>query len=279
MLFKWLKTNKKEEIQFEFETEPIKKCSVYYIQCDQIRSNAMRSRSDFDEDKLINLAQSIKRYGIIEPICVRKTEPEDSYAYEIVTGERRFRAAKLVGLGNIPCIIIDVDDEISAELSLTENIFSEALNYFEIAFALQRMNENCGASPKELASRFSISQTDLCKKLWLLNLTYEERQMLLNGNVAESVAVELARISDNSRRKELISAVCEKESAESVIREIIEQKTIEINDFNSELPRDVSSVLKGIGQKLKLLNRRKKRAEMKFFTKDNNITVEIQIKL
>ena len=92
---KWFKGLQKAKFDYDYEDIIIEKTSVYYIPCERIRSNAMRSRNDFNEDKLISLAYSIKRYGIIEPICVRKTELDDSYDYEIIVGERRLRAAAM----------------------------------------------------------------------------------------------------------------------------------------------------------------------------------------
>lgn len=279
MKIKWLNKNRKSK-QSTLDDEMIEKCSVYYISCDQIRSNAMRSRCDFDEDKLISLAYSIKRYGMIEPISIRQTDIGDSFPYEIITGERRFRAAKLAGLSSIPCIIIDVDERTSAELSLIENIYSEPLNYFESAFALQRIGELGENSFDDLASRLSISQSELNKKLWLLNLEYNERCILLNANISENVAVDIARITDKSYRRKLIDNICEKDMSESMIKELIKAPASEIDNFksNANLPRDIYSAIKGIIAKINFLNRYKKRADIKIIHEENTVIAEIRIK-
>ena len=281
MITKWIKSKKTDRESSIYEDELIKKCTVFYIPCDSIRSNAMRSRCDFDEDKLISLAYSIKRYGIIEPLCVRQTDAEDSYDYELITGERRLRAAKLAGYHSVPCIILNTEQGISAELSIIENIYSESLNYFEFAVALQRIVEYYDGSFDDLASRLSISQNDLSKKLVLLELDYNERQKLLSANIKEDIAVSIARINDKERRKAIIDALCaEKENDSAALSEF--------NTFSSpnnsledsiELPRDISSVIKGIKSKLKILNRVKNRAEMTIQRKDSYILAEIKIKL
>jgi ParB family chromosome partitioning protein len=238
----------------------------------------MRSRCDFDEDKLITLAYSVKKYGMLEPICVRETEPDDSYAYEVVMGERRLRAAKLAGSSSIPCIIVDIDQATSAEMSIIENIFTEPLNYFEVAAALQRISEFEEDSLDEIASRLFLPQSELSKKLWLLELDYKERQMLLNMNVPEDIAVSIARISDKDRRLKLIEAISANDMSESTMKDYIADIEKCSSYSSRDLPRDVASVLKGLSSKLKFLNRHKKRAEMKILNNADDVTVEIKIK-
>ena len=279
MIIKWLGNSKKRKKDTVASEQPIEKSAVYYIPCDSIRSNSMRSRCDFDEDKLITLAYSVKKYGILEPICVRETEPDDSYAYEVVMGERRLRAAKLAGSSSIPCIIFDVDQATSAEMSIIENIFTEPLNYFEVAAALQRISEFEEDPLDEIASRLFLPRSELSKKLWLLELDYKERQMLLNMNVPEDIAVSIARISDKDRRLKLIEGISANDMSESTMKDYI----ADIEKCSSyslcELPRDVASVLKGLSSKLKFLNRHRKRAEMKILNNADDVTVEIKIKL
>lgn len=276
---KWLKTAKMQRKNFNYEKELVEKCSVYYIPCDSIRPNAMRSRCDFDEDKLVALAYSIKKYGIIEPLCVRRTDDEDSYDFELISGERRLRAAKMAGFITVPCIIIAAEQGIAAELSLIENIYSESLNYFEIAAALKRIVELGEGSFEDLAIRLSITQTELLKKLWLLELDYNERQLLLNTSVSEDQAVNIARIQDRSQRLELIKRISS-ESVQDIDVLIRDSGNFdEETDLNniSETPRDVNSVIKSILSKISFLNRRKKRAKIKLIQDINGITAEIRI--
>ena len=279
MAIKWLKKEKARQNQAIIENELVKKCEVYYIPCDRIRANTMRSRCDFDEDKLISLAYSIKHYGVIEPLCVKMTDDEDSYDYEIVTGERRLRAARIAGLSSVPCVIIDVEQGASAELSLVENIYSEPLNYFEAAVALKRLLELGDGSFEALASRLSIPQATLLKKLWLLDLGYDERQSLLSIDCDEDIALAIAKITDKSRRREIIDYICANKLNKSATNDYIELCAhLQSDNDKFELPRDVSSAIKGISSKIKLLNRHGERARMNILRADNGIRIEINIK-
>lgn len=281
MFGKWFDKKKNSAGTLEIDGELIKKCSVYYISCDAIRPNAMRSRYDFDEDKLVNLACSIKNYGIIEPIIVRETDVDDSYDYEIVSGERRLRAAKLAGLSLIPSIILDIEQEISAEMSIIENVHSEPLNYFEHAVALQRLKEHYQDDFCDVSSRLGLSEHQMSKKLKLLELSYNERQILLNMNVSENNALGIAQITDKAQRHMLIESICGEGLNEDAIKSHLE--LINGNNARSncdlELPRDVSSAIKGIISKINFLNRYKKRADVKLSRSIDCITLNISIKL
>lgn len=281
MFGKWFDKKKNSTGMLEIDDELIEKCSVYYIPCDAIRPNAMRSRYDFDEDKLVKLACSIKHYGIIEPIIVRETDVDDSYDYEIVSGERRLRAAKLAGLSLIPSIILDVEQEISAEMSIIENIHSEPLNYFEHAVALQRLKEHYQDDFCDVSSRLGLSEHQMSKKLKLLELSYNERQILLNMNVSEDNALGIAQITDKAQRHMLIESICGEGLNEDAIisrLELINQSNARSN-CDLELPRDVSSAIKGIISKINFLNRYKKRADVKLSRSIDCITLNISIKL
>ena len=279
MTIKWLEKLKKGKNTSNVNEELIEKSVVYYILCDAIRSNSMRSRCDFDEDKLIALAYSIKKYGVLEPLCVRETDPDDSYGYELVLGERRLRAAKLAGFSSVPCLVLDIDQGISAEMSVIENIYSEPLNCFEIAAALERITEFEENTLDELALRLSIPQSELSKKLWLLELDYYERQKLLSMNLSEDTVVSIAKISDKSRRLMLIEEIYANDMTETAIKSYIADSEKSTSSRDNRLPRDIASVLKGFSAKLKFLNRHKKRAEMKVLNGFDSVTVEIKIKL
>ena len=288
MLTKRFKRKKKPEKELSLNEQLIEKCPIYHIPCDAIRSNTLRSRSLFDEDKLINLAYSIKHYGIIEPLRVRETDAEDSYDFELITGERRLRAARLAGFTSVPCYILNVNQELSSELSITENISSEPLNYFELAVALERLIEY-GDSVEALASRLSLPQGEITKKLWLLELSYDERQRLLNSNISEKNAVAIAQISDKARRAEIIDYICTENMSENAASEYLASSTLNLtNSANSvsgasasvqRLPRDVNSAIKGITSRVALLNRHKKRADLKITHHDGFIVAEVRISL
>lgn len=158
--------------------------------------NRSQPRIDFDEGELAALSESIAANGILQPINVRRC----GVNYEIVSGERRFRAAKLCGLEEVPCIIIDADDEKSAVLALIENIQRRDLSYFEEALAIEKLIRYYGLTQEEAATRLGKAQSTIANKLRLLKFSDAERNLLIKGNVTERAARSLIRIDDQKLR-------------------------------------------------------------------------------
>lgn len=158
--------------------------------------NRSQPRVTFDENELAALSASIRENGILQPINVRRC----GVNYEIISGERRFRAAKICGLGEVPCIVIDADDERSAVLALIENIQRRDLSYFEEALAIERLIKFYGLTQEEAASRLGKAQSTIANKLRLLKFSDAERGLLIKGNVTERQARALVRIDDQKLR-------------------------------------------------------------------------------
>lgn len=158
--------------------------------------NRSQPRVDFNESELASLAESIRENGILQPINVRKC----GVNYEIVSGERRFRAAKFCGLEEVPCIVIDADDEKSAVLALIENIQRRDLSYFEEALAIERLIKFYGLTQEDAAARLGKAQSTIANKLRLLKFSDAERNLLIKGNVTERQARALVRIDDEKLR-------------------------------------------------------------------------------
>ncbi len=158
--------------------------------------NRSQPRVTFDENELAALSASIRENGILQPINVRMC----GVNYEIISGERRFRAAKICGLEEVPCIVIDADDERSAVLALIENIQRRDLSYFEEALAIERLIKFYGLTQEEAASRLGKAQSTIANKLRLLKFSDAERRLLIKGNVTERQARALVRIDDQKLR-------------------------------------------------------------------------------
>lgn len=289
MIKKWLgfKENNKNKAKSSTNQEQnqealIEKCPIYYIPCDDIRPNALRSRSDFDEDKLVALAYSIKKYGIIEPLCVRETDIDDSYSYELIAGERRLRAAKLAGIASVPCVIFSSDSLISAELSFIENTFRENLNYFESAFALKRILEQGDSSIEDASARLNISKQDIQRKLRLLELSFEERQLLLNYDICEEIALEIAKIPEKAARISAIKEISERDMGRSAALFYLKNYSTPLlsrsdGGSKSPLPRDINSVITGLSRRIRFLNRGGERAKMSVERSVGGLEVKIDI--
>lgn len=167
---------------------------------DEILVSEDQPRKYFDEYELKQLADSIAANGIIQPLAVRKTQ---TGKYEIIAGERRFRAAKEVGLRRIPCVIHTADEQTAAILSLTENLQRSNLSVFEEAFALDRLINYYGISQTEAAIKLGMAQSTLSNKLRLLNLSPEIQQRITKARLTERHARALLRLPENMREETL----------------------------------------------------------------------------
>ncbi len=167
---------------------------------DDIIISLTQPRKHFDEYELKLLSDSIAANGIIQPLAVRKT---DSGKYEIIAGERRFRAAKMVGLRRIPCVIHTADEQTAAILSLTENLQRSNLNIFEEARAIDKLINYYGISQSEAAIKLGIAQSTLSNKLRILNLSPEIQQSITKARLTERHARALLRIPENKRAEVL----------------------------------------------------------------------------
>ncbi len=195
---------------------------IVQIKSDDIRPNRSQPRSDFNQNSIIRLADSIRRYGILQPLTVRHTDPDDSYGYELIAGERRLRAAKLLGYLTVPCIIKDTDEQSAAELAIIENLLREDLNMFEEAYGYKKLIENHRLTQEEVARRMSMSQSAVANKLRLLRLGYEEQLYILENGLTERHARAALRIDGTERRFAVIKHINEHKLTVSETEEYIE---------------------------------------------------------
>ena len=161
-----------------------------------IRPNPAQPRKAFDEAGLRELAESIRRHGILQPLTVRRREG----GWELVAGERRLRAARLAGLTAVPCLEARVDDRESALLALVENLQRRDLHYFEEAAAIAAYLRQTGATQEEAAAQLGRSPSAVANKLRLLRLSDDCRKVLVEGGLTERHARTLLRLEDESER-------------------------------------------------------------------------------
>lgn len=182
---------------------------IHMLEAAKIRANPSQPRKSFSDEAIISLANSIREHGIIQPITVRATAngEENGAFFELIAGERRLRAAKLLGMTKIPCIIAEVDDCKSAELSLVENTQREDLNFFEEAAAIAALVDSHRLTQEQIAARLAVSQSFVANKLRILRLPPEERAKILQYELTERHARALLRISSSSERLEIIEHI------------------------------------------------------------------------
>jgi ParB family chromosome partitioning protein len=177
--------------------------SIHYIPIDQISPNPFQPRNRFDEEKIRELAQSIKESGVLQPLLVRKK----GETYELVAGERRLRAGKEAGLEEIPVIIKDFTDEESLEIALIENIQRENLNPIEEAEAYKLLQEKFSLTQEQLAKKVGKSRPAISNTMRLLKLPNSVRLKLTNDLISMGHARALLAISDPKTQEKLAEKI------------------------------------------------------------------------
>ena len=172
---------------------------IVEVNLNDLRSNPYQPRRTFDQDKLQELADSIKEFGVVEPVIVKKS----IHGYEIVAGERRCKAARIAGLETVPAIIKDFSDEDMMQIALLENIQREDLTAIEEAEAYANLVSKLGISQEELARRVGKSRSYVTNMIGLLSLPYDVKQFILNGYLSMGHARVLSKLEDEDKVLEL----------------------------------------------------------------------------
>ena len=194
-----------------------KKDGVTIVKINKVEPNREQPRKVFNEDALQELSESIKQYGIIQPLLVQK---KDDY-YEIIAGERRWRAAKKAGLEEVPVIIRDLSEQEIVEISLIENIQREDLNPIEEALAYKRLLEEFDMKQDEVAEKVSKSRAAVTNSLRLLKLDDRVQQMLVDEMISPGHARALLSIEDPDKQYEFAQRIFdEKMSVRDVEKEV-----------------------------------------------------------
>lgn len=176
---------------------------IIYVPVESIDPNPAQPRKNFDREALAELAGSIKRYGVLQPLSVRKNEKK----YMLVSGERRLRAAKLAGLKEVPCIVLEVDNSDSSVLALVENLHRRDLDFIEEAEGLNRLIQDYRLSQEEVARKVGKSQSAIANKLRILKLPGEILYIIREEGLSERHARALLRLEDNEERIAVLKAV------------------------------------------------------------------------
>ena len=172
--------------------------SSLYLPISQVESCSTQPRKQFDPDALADLADSIREHGIIQPLTVRKLQ---SGYYQIIAGERRWRAARMVGLSQVPAIVIEADDRKAMELAMIENLQREDLNPIEEAEGFQTLMDHYNMTQEEAANRVGKSRSTVANALRLLKLIPSVRAMVEDGRLSGGHARTLLPLSDDLQQK------------------------------------------------------------------------------
>ena len=210
-----------------------------------ISGNPWQPRQDFDEESLKSLAESIKKDGLLSPVVVRKKEDN---RYELIAGERRYRAAKLAGLLLIPAIVVDYDDRKAAEMALVENLQREDLNPVEEGLAYQKLMETYGLTQEEVADKVGRSRPYVANLVRLLELPEEIKNFLIKKELTPGQARPLLTLPSEAEKVSL---------ARRIVREGLSARAVEelIRGKKPEKPKketQISEYLKSLEDRLGL---------------------------
>ena len=225
---------------------------IVELDIDSILPNRLNPRIQFNEDEILELSDSIKLYGVLQPITVRPIGDR----YEIILGERRYKASVLAGKDTIPAIIKEYTDKESAEIALTENIQRKDLNPIEEAVFYKKILDMGGTKQEELAQRLGKSQPYISNKKRLLELSDEVQEALLDGKISEKHARSLLRLKYKQDQKDLLELIIKKRmtvrQTDEEINKILNGEKVDNNDIKDEVIKKGDNDMNNINENVQV---------------------------
>ena len=243
------------------------KNSIDLIDINRIKPNSKQPRKNFDEEKISNLAKSIKDNGIIQPLVLKECGND----YEILAGERRWRAAKLAGIKSIPAVIMELTDQKVLEVSLIENIQREDLNPIEEALAFKRLIKEFSITQEDVSKVIGRSRTAITNTMRLLNLDKRVQQYLIEGVISEGHGRALLSLDNKNTQYEMAIRVIDNKlsvrETERLVRDILNPKVKEpiVEEENIYIKELQSRISEHFGTKVSIKTK-----------KDNKGKIEIE---
>ena len=258
----------------DFAEEPQEKSAYQSLPIYKVEPNPDQPRKDFDPEELENLAESIRVHGLIQPLTVR--EMPTGY-YQIIAGERRWRAARLAKLSEVPVVIIEADDKKAMELALIENLQRQDLNPVEEALGYKSLMEDYGLTQEEAASRVGKSRPAVANALRLLGLTPEVLELVRSGSLTAGHARAIASLKSEKKQldaaKKVIALSLSVRQTETLCRNMEKEPAPQPHepvlkvDYVAECEKSLS---KHLGRGVKIVNgKRKGRFELEFYGQED----------
>lgn len=256
------------------ESSAEEKKTEMFVKISKVEPNRRQPRRQFDEDALLELSESIKQYGILQPLLVS----DKGDFYEIIAGERRWRAAKLAGIKEVPVIIKEFNDQQVVEISLIENIQREDLNPIEEAMAYKRLMEEFNLKQDEIAEKVSKSRTAVTNSMRLLKLDEKVQQMLIDEMISSGHARAILAIPDGELQSTVAMKVFDEKlsvrETEKLVKAVMEppkQKKTEKNTAEDAIYESLEEKMKGIMGTRVFIHRKKNnkgKIEIEYYSKD-----------
>ena len=258
----------------DFAEEPLEKSAYQLLPIYKVEPNPDQPRQDFDEEELESLADSIRTHGIIQPLTVRET---GSGYYQIIAGERRWRAARLADLTEVPVVIVEADDRKVMEWALIENLQRQDLNPVEEALGYQSLINEYGLTQEEAANRVGKSRPAVANALRLLGLCDEVLAMVRSGELSAGHARAILTLKTEKKQleasKKIIALGMSVRAAETLCKNMAKEKPVVKEpevlkvDYVAECEKTLS---KHLGRGVKIVNgKRKGRFELEFYGQDD----------
>ena len=258
----------------DFSDEPLENSPYKLLPIYKIEPNASQPRQDFDEEELQALSESIGVHGVIQPLTVRELP---SGYYQIIAGERRWRAARMAGLSEIPAVIVEADDKKAMELALIENLQRQDLNAMEEALGYHSLMQDYGLTQEEASARVGKSRSAVANALRLLNLPEPIARMLRDGKLTAGHARAILKIKSEKKQLEAAQKIaaldlsvrqaenlCANMAKDPVQKEEIVTLAV---DYVAECEKSLS---KHLGRGVKIVNgKRKGRFELEFYGQED----------
>ncbi len=216
---------------------------IIEIEIGRIRANPYQPRQVMNQDALEELGNSIRQYGLMQPLVVRQINCNE---YELIAGERRLRACRYIGLQRVPAVVMCVGGTDSAVLALIENIQRENLNYMEEAEAFTALISEHGLTQEELAEKLGKKQSTIANKIRILKLSPEIRAILTQNRLTERHARALLRLPDEKTRRKALDAVVQRGLNVAKTEELIETMLEKIQGTAEEKPKKNIRVFKDV---------------------------------
>ena len=257
----------------ESKEDAAAKCGVQVMKINEVEPNRDQPRKNFDEDALLELSDSIKQFGVLQPLLVRKRKDY----YEIIAGERRWRAAKLAGVKEVPVIEKEYTDQEILEIGLIENIQRENLNPIEEAIAYKRLLEEFNLKQDEVAERVSKSRTAVTNSMRLLKLSDKVQQMIIDDMISTGHARALLAIDDPELQYTLANKIFDEKlsvrETEKLVKEIKNPKKPKEKKpvANSFIYQDLEEKMKSVfGTKVSIASKGKGKGkiEIEYYSDD-----------
>lgn len=270
---KTVKTTEKQANKTQKEKVKVEKSGETIVKITQVEPNSEQPRKDFDEDALLELADSIKQFGVLQPLLVQK---KNDY-YEIIAGERRWRAAKLAGLKEVPVLVREYTEQEVVEISLIENIQRENLNPIEEAAAYKRLLTEFNLKQEEVAERVSKSRTAVTNSMRLLKLDERVQQMVIEGMISTGHARALLAIEDGELQFQMATKIYNEKlsvrDVEKLVKNLGKEKTAkkEENTQQAAVFQDLEEKMKAaLGTKVSInrKNDQKGKIEIEYYSMD-----------